>query len=305
MELNLDKDLIRSCNSNSHFNPGNIIADEAVNIYKTFENEFSDYEELTEEQITLLEKRKLEFKGLVENAYNNILRNRSEFVPVIVAGPANYNHKKMDKIAERNMARNIEWSDKIKKFIENTKQMLSGLTPIDIILENYRNGKWKYGEVILSNDPYALEKLNAKLEYLEGNQIKMKSENKKARAVEKDAPYPAYMLSNNLATVKSVKKRIEELTAPREESFQGYEFNGGEVTPNFEIDRLQIFFDSKPNEEVRRSLKGNGFRWAPSEGAWQRKLNENALYTAKKLFKEMNEINNDEDFDYYMEGSWS
>ena len=44
--------------------------------------------------------------------------------------------------------------------------------------------------------------------------------------------------------------------------------------------RLQVFFDGKPDEAARDELKANGFRWAPSVGAWQRQLNKNAYYAA-------------------------
>ena len=47
--------------------------------------------------------------------------------------------------------------------------------------------------------------------------------------------------------------------------------------------RLQIFFEDKPDEETRSALKSNGFRWAPSAGAWQRQLNDNAIYAADRL----------------------
>lgn len=52
---------------------------------------------------------------------------------------------------------------------------------------------------------------------------------------------------------------------------------------NAEINRLQIIFDGKPGEDMRDALKSNGFRWAPSQGAWQRQLTANALYAAKHI----------------------
>lgn len=51
---------------------------------------------------------------------------------------------------------------------------------------------------------------------------------------------------------------------------------GRVLSPN----RLQVFFDGKPDEAARDELKANGFRWAPSVGAWQRQLNKNAYYAA-------------------------
>lgn len=47
--------------------------------------------------------------------------------------------------------------------------------------------------------------------------------------------------------------------------------------------RLQIFFEEKPDEETRSSLKSNGFRWAPSAGAWQRQLNDNAIFAVGRV----------------------
>ena len=46
---------------------------------------------------------------------------------------------------------------------------------------------------------------------------------------------------------------------------------------NMEDNRIQIFFDEKPEEDTRQELKSNGFKWAPSKNAWQRQLNENGI----------------------------
>lgn len=49
--------------------------------------------------------------------------------------------------------------------------------------------------------------------------------------------------------------------------FAGWEFDGGRVEANKADNRLQVFFDGKPDEAARDELKANGFRWAPSVGA--------------------------------------
>jgi hypothetical protein len=46
---------------------------------------------------------------------------------------------------------------------------------------------------------------------------------------------------------------------------------------------LQLFFDEKPTEQQRAQLKSNGFKWAPSQDAWQRQLTDNAIYAAGRL----------------------
>ena len=44
-----------------------------------------------------------------------------------------------------------------------------------------------------------------------------------------------------------------------------------------------LFFDEKPTEQQRAQLKANGFKWAPSQDAWQRQLTDNAIYSAGRL----------------------
>lgn len=56
-----------------------------------------------------------------------------------------------------------------------------------------------------------------------------------------------------------------------------------QVVANKEEMRLQLVFDGKPNEETRNKLKSNGFRWAPSCGAWQRLLNSNSMVALKRI----------------------
>ena len=52
---------------------------------------------------------------------------------------------------------------------------------------------------------------------------------------------------------------------------------------NREDNRLQVFFDGKPDADTRAELKSNGFRWASSVGAWQRQLTDNAIRAADRL----------------------
>ena len=69
----------------------------------------------------------------------------------------------------------------------------------------------------------------------------------------------------------------------REEDYQGVV----KLVENAEANRVQLIFPGKPSAEVRTKLKKSGFRWSPSEGAWQRQLNSSAVYWAKELVKEI------------------
>lgn len=163
---------------------------------------------------------------------------------------------------------------------------------------------------ISSDDPQAVEKLEAKLATLEKHQEMMKAANAAIRMKDPAkgdaklaelgytpediaklrAPdfcgrigYPAYALQNNNANIRRIRGRIAELKKRTESTPEGWEFDGGRVVVNTAENRLQIIFDGKPNADVRTELKGEGFRWAPSQGAWQRQLTDNAMRAARRL----------------------
>ena len=159
---------------------------------------------------------------------------------------------------------------------------------------------------ISADDPNAVSKLENKLAKLEQAQETMKAVNAYYRKhktldgcphlspeqIEKlkmsmsgsyranPKPFESYQLSNNNAEIRRLKNRITALTRRKELGYVGWEFDGGRVEANTADNRLQIFFDEKPDKEIREELKGNGFRYAPSTEAWQRQLNDNAIYAA-------------------------
>ena len=94
-------------------------------------------------------------------------------------------------------------------------------------------------------------------------------------------PFPSYLLTNNNANIRRVRQRIEELSNRSE--FVGWTFPGGEAKVNEAENRLQLIFDGKPDADTRQALKSEGFKWAPSQGAWQRQLNQNAIRAAARL----------------------
>jgi hypothetical protein len=98
-------------------------------------------------------------------------------------------------------------------------------------------------------------------------------------------PYSSYDITNNNAEIKRLEGRIKTVTHYQDVGFSGWEFEGGraEANANADLDRLQLFFDEKPSESQRANLKANGFKWAPSQDAWQRQLTDNAIYAAGRL----------------------
>jgi len=167
-------------------------------------------------------------------------------------------------------------------------------------------------DAIFSDDPEAIQKLQEKLKNLQDAQTFMKGSNrfikKKDKVgclamqfatekiwVELTTPnhvnrigFAAYRLTNNNANIRRVESRIKELQ--EQESKGGFDqiIQGIRAFENKAANRTQLIFESKPCDATRQQLKGHGFRWAPSEGAWQRHISASALYWAKYIVESEN-----------------
>ena len=100
-------------------------------------------------------------------------------------------------------------------------------------------------------------------------------------------PFPSYALTTSNAAIKRVRERLEKLEAAKATKPVEVEHDGYTYKEDAELMRVQFFFDGKPDEETRSLLKSNGFRWAPSQGAWQRQLTENGKRAAKRVMEEI------------------
>lgn len=313
--LNIDQELVRRCNDASQFDAGDVIACDWKRTFERFAARFSDRGGLTQEQCEYLAVRERGWQGLCEKAAADALIRRASYVPVTVAGPSKYPAAQMGKRADRAMSAGVEWSEKAKRYLDNTAARLEALTPIESVLDRIRAHGTKFGEVIASDDPYALEKLEAKRDHYKKFQDRMKSENayfrkhktmigcpgytdadadaldrKIAADYYTKAPWGGYMLANNGTHIKSVEKRIAALREHREaQALEGFAFEesstypAGRVEADYEDDRLKIFFDEKPDGTGRDKLHSRGFNWSRRNGAWQRQLTKAAMRAAKEI----------------------
>ena len=102
--------------------------------------------------------------------------------------------------------------------------------------------------------------------------------------------FPPSQLNNNNAEIKRLENRIEQLEKVSEAETKEHDLQGVcKMVENVEENRLQFVFVGKPNKEQREIMKSRGFRWAPSQGAWQRKLTGNAIFSGKLALRELGE----------------
>ena len=173
---------------------------------------------------------------------------------------------------------------------------------------------------IMSDDKDAIAKLRSKLEAQEALQARMKAANAAIRLKETakgDAKltelgfspeqirqlrtpdfcgrvgFASFELQNNNANIRRIRARIEELEKEAQRAADNagkapVKGDGYELIENAEMCRIQFIFDGKPDDETRALLKSYGFRWAPSQGAWQRMLNDNGRAAAQSVMQALN-----------------
>lgn len=217
---------------------------------------------------------------------------------VMISGAGNFPVKKK----ERQVA---AW-ERNREFYQYVQGILAKI-------ENILYGR----EIIKSDDERAIEKLEEKLEDMKKLQEDMKAANKALRLKDKEAGndqlremgyseesieelrkpdylgkggYPNFQLSNNNANIHRVEERLKRLKAVKERGGSEQEYKTFKVVENTEAMRYQIIFDGKPDAEIRTLLKSNGFKWAPSQGAWQRQITSNGKWALKKVVEKLKEM---------------
>lgn len=165
---------------------------------------------------------------------------------------------------------------------------------------------------IYLGDDDAVDRLQEKVDALEKSQGMMKAANKilrskklndiakveqlqalgfsESKSVELTKPdcygdfgFPSYMLTNNNARIRDAKKRLERAKKLKETEDKEYTINSVRVIENAKENRLQLFFDGIPSEEIRSQLKHNAFRWSRYNGCWQSYLNRWQIDRAKNI----------------------
>lgn len=177
--------------------------------------------------------------------------------PILIGHHSEKRHRKdLDRI-DNEMRKSIQESEKADYYRNK--------------VDNIDNSK-----VISSDDPQAIEKLQARIEELE-----------KAKEEVKARPHEWYELQYLNADIRRLKDRIKEIQELEELQFEDITFTGGKAILNRDINRLQLLFDTKPDEETRTLLKKHGFKWSRYEQAWQRLYNRNGIYAVRYVVEQI------------------
>jgi hypothetical protein len=269
----------------------------ATNLYRAYVDEIYEVvNEIVQKKPHLSEKAYAmagRYSKKLASYYNKYYANEASCPSILICGPANFPVKKKEIQNSRRASLMTEWNH-LEEYADKIKHLLTMEQPI------------------LSSDEQAIELLEIKLEKMKDEQERMKAANKAIRKKDTVAGnedlkvlgysdkeikalrtpdfygmvgFSTYELKNNNANIRRIESRINNLKKIKEEGTQEYDSKYCKVVENTELMRLQLFFDGKPDEDKRKILKANGFRWSPKNGCWQRQLTQNAKFSLKQILK--------------------
>jgi len=216
------------------------------------------------------------------------LSAKSRCLSSMITGPANFPVRRNEKANNSEHNRSVEfteWREKTLKYIakkveeskpkeqKDTEQFIQLKKQVDRLFEGWGivNFKGRLETVAKNGNTELVAKV---LEYLKFMQIE------KNRVL--CTPRNSIWLLANVAEVIR-EKEVDKETAESKE----YQINGVKVLENIQADRIQLFFNGKPNPEVISELKHAAFKWSPFNGCWQRQLTRNAIWATESLLKKI------------------
>lgn len=269
----------------------------------------SDWEYLskfakTPEQEKTLRDEFARYKAGYLEKYKTALSAESRTLSPMIAGPARFptgRNNKANDVADR---RRQEVEDFRKKALFAASKAINPVAS---------------GAPVLSRDADAVQTLQTQLDQLVQSQELMKKMNaaykkflknpdslatsgltEKQQAYIKDfqanpperawskVPFPPYKLQNQGANIRRIQDRIETLSKLKATPEKQEEYTGGVSVSHDPTDaRIRVRFPGKPSPEVIKQIKSKGFIWSPTNGAWQRQLNNNGIYATDQLMQEL------------------
>ena len=100
--------------------------------------------------------------------------------------------------------------------------------------------------------------------------------------------------TDNSAERQRLRERLDTAIRTLERNKSGGGLNKStslyDVEENVTDGRIRFKFDGKPRQEIIDIMKSRGFRWSPSNKAWQRQNTPNGVWSAKKVMEELKQF---------------
>ena len=280
------------------------IQDGYVEHMEGLEKELSALATSPEQKAALANELALYKEGYIKHLYAWLDADANTVSPMI-AGRSNFNYKRNDKrlsVTDRKREEFIEWQQRAQDGIK--RELSDSRTPDQVESDDWNKIKndidgsfvalyhidQKKGRYADFNKSLFTRSIHNRLITLakDGDVENVNRALEHIKQLQEGMNKPAFTNRNKIwklgeeAQQARTAQNAPTQAAPVEDP-SSYSFDGGTIVRNTNEDRLQIIFDGKPDAAMRDKLKGAGWRWNPTNKAWQRKLTANAEYSAQDI----------------------
>lgn len=241
----------------------------------------------------------------IENAQNRAIKNQKEAEHLYQSATEMANSIPFGQpvlIGHHSERRDRQYRDKIHDLFGKSFERQRKAAYYDGKAETIENN-----DAIFSDDPKVMKKLTEKVNDLKAEQEFMKAANRCLKRGDKEAflkldratvalweqlnvddrlngkGYPHFKLTNSNANIRRIEQRIQKLKQQEVRQAIDQTVKGIRIFENRNANRLQVIFERKPSDLIRKNLKSSGFRWSPSESAWQRHISNAAYHAALEI----------------------
>ena len=291
-----------NAHSNTSFSPERRAKSEQAEFKRIVAETRSELEEfaVTEEQKEILDAEMERFeKGLYDKT-NALLDAKSRTASSMITGGGNFpverNRKRMATVDNR---RN-DYLNFIEKATNGIKKKIIKATPKEVIEDQQAERAMKIAKAIILNvheikygdmrgysKALITKSTRGRLETIAKNGGTKAVEAALEHIKENQDPKNKVFAANNgiwkmIDRYKEIESKKQAAASSGPQVVERYD--GAIIEKHFQDDRVRIFFDEKPNEAIRKDLKGSGWRFSPrANNAWQRKITNNAIYSAQSI----------------------
>ena len=292
----IDYELAKRAYYNISFSPEKRAVQTQKDYTQTIENMIEKMSEFAKSprQKQILQHEMERFKKGLLSKTNAWLSTKSRTYSVMITGPANFNNRRHEKAnnAEHNKMEDlIQFIEKAEKSIKKTLIGAKTREEINTEINNFLKNEIQSTVATIKGIEAGTDHSNKTAFTVSlSSRFKRMIKNGQIDAVLKAVDYlkeleqkhlkkPVFSPRNGIWKLIETAKTAEPVQAPKGETILATH-EGIEIKNNYDAERVQIFFEDIPSEEIRNSLKRSGWKWSKFHGAWQRKNTLNAIRNA-------------------------
>lgn len=253
----------------------------------------------TDEQKALLADEMERYRQGYLKRMNAYLGSHANVISFMITGPANFpvaRNEKRSRWADNKANELYEWDKKAQAAIKRNlldarPQEVKDQAELDALMRDINSSLNAVDGIDAGSLPYHrhafTNSVAGKLERLanNGDIVKVKYALEQIEKRQANLKKPYFTKRHKIWRFADYAELEVEAQAALPDTELLAEREGFRIERNNRLDRIMIFFDEIPSQEMRDKLKSAAWKWSPKNQAWQRKITNNAIYSVKRIME--------------------